>query len=35
LHSLVRNRALIDGNRRLALAAIIAFLGLNGSRLTL
>ena len=35
LHSLVRNHALIDGNKRLALAATIAFLGLNGRRLTL
>ena len=35
LHSLVRNHALIDGNRRLALAATIAFLGANGRRLTL
>jgi len=34
LHSLVRNHALIDGNKRLALAATIAFLGLNGRRLT-
>ena len=35
LHSLARNRALIDGNKRLALAATIAFYGLNGRRLTL
>jgi death-on-curing protein len=35
LHSIARNRALIDGNKRLALAAIIAFYGLNGRRLTL
>ena len=35
LHSLARNRALIDGNKRLALAGIIAFYGLNGRRLTL
>ena len=34
LHSLVRNHALIDGNKRLALAATIAFLGLNGRGLT-
>ena len=27
--------ALVDGNKRLALAATIAFLGLNGYRLTL
>lgn len=35
LHSLARNHALIDGNKRLALAATIAFLGVNGQRLTL
>jgi death-on-curing protein len=35
LHSLARNHALADGNKRLALAATIAFLGLNGQRLTL
>ncbi len=35
LHSLARNHALVDGNKRLALAATIAFLGLNGLRLTL
>lgn len=35
LHSLARNYALIDGNKRLALAATIAFYGLNGRRLTL
>jgi death-on-curing protein len=35
LHSLARNHALVDGNKRLALAAMIAFLGINGHRLTL
>ena len=35
LHSLARNHALIDGNKRLPLAAVIAFYGLNGLRLTL
>lgn len=35
MHSLVRNHALVDGNKRLALAATIAFLGMNGIRLTL
>jgi len=35
LHSIARNHALIDGNKRLALAAVIAFCGLNGRRLTL
>lgn len=34
LHSLAKNRALVDGNKRLALAGTIAFLGLNGLRLT-
>lgn len=34
-HSLARNHALVDGNKRLALAATIAFLGINGRRLTL
>lgn len=35
LHSLARNHALVDGNKRLALAGVIAFLGMNGLRLTL
>jgi death on curing protein len=35
LHSITRNRALIDGNKRLALTSAIAFHGLNGRRLTL
>ena len=35
LHSLARNHALVDGNKRLALAATLAFLGVNGRRLTL
>ncbi len=34
LHSLARNLALVDGNKRLALAATIAFYGINGQRLT-
>src|SRR5205085_2798920 len=34
LHSLARNHALVDGNKRLALAATLAFFGLNGVRLT-
>jgi death-on-curing protein len=34
LHSLARTQAMIDGNKRLALAATIAFYGLNGFRLT-
>jgi death on curing protein len=35
LHSLARNHALVDGNKRLVLAATIAFCGLNGFRLTM
>jgi death-on-curing protein len=35
LHSLARNHALLDGNKRLALAAVIAFYGVNGRRLAL
>jgi death-on-curing protein len=35
LHSLARNHALVDGNKRLALAGTVAFLGVNGRRLTL
>ena len=35
LHSLTRNRPLVDGNNRLALAGALAFYGVNGIRLTL
>ena len=35
LHSIARNHALVDGNRRLALAALLAFYALNGVRMTL
>jgi death on curing protein len=35
LHSLARNHSLVDGNKRLALAGLIAFYGINGRRLTL
>jgi death on curing protein len=35
LHSIARNHALVDGNKRLALAATLAFYGMNGLRLTL
>lgn len=35
LHSIARNHALVDGNKRLALGATIAFCGMNGVRLTL
>lgn len=34
LHSVVRSHALVDGNKRLGLAATIAFYGMNGYRLT-
>jgi len=34
LHSLAKNHALVDGNKRLALAALIAFYGINGRRIT-
>lgn len=34
IHSIARNHALVDGNKRLALAGGIAFLGVNGLRLT-
>lgn len=34
LHSLACNHGLVDGNKRLALGALIAFYGLNGRRLT-
>lgn len=30
MHSLARNHALIDGNKRLALAATLLFCGMNG-----
>jgi death on curing protein len=35
LHSIARNHPLVDGNKRLALAATLGFYGLNGLRLTL
>lgn len=35
LHSLARNHGLVDGDKRLALGALIACYGLNGRRLTL
>lgn len=34
LHSIAKNHALVDGNKRLALAATATFLGINGFRLT-
>jgi len=33
LYSLTMNHALIDGDKRLALAAVLAFCGVNGRRL--
>ncbi|ROP74489.1 type II toxin-antitoxin system death-on-curing family toxin [Curtobacterium sp. PhB115] len=33
VHSVVRNRALIDGNKRLGLMLLVVFLGVNGRRL--
>ena len=33
MHSIARNHALIDGNKRLALASELAFYGMNGFRL--
>ena len=35
IHSVARNHALVDGNKRLALASGIAFMGINGLRLTM
>lgn len=35
LHAIARNHALVDGNKRLALAALLAYYGLNGVRLTM
>lgn len=35
VHSLARNPALVDGDKRLALGALVAFYGMNGMRLTL
>lgn len=34
LHSVARGHPLVDGNKRLELAATIAFLGINGRRLS-
>jgi len=33
MESLARNHPLVDGNKRLALASVIVFLGMNGVRL--
>lgn len=34
VHSVARNHALVDGNKRLALGSLIAFYGVNGLKLT-
>lgn len=33
VHSIARNHALVDGNKRLAFAGLFALLGLNGERI--
>jgi death-on-curing protein len=33
VHSVIANHALVDGNKRLGLGALLAFLGINGRRL--
>lgn len=35
VHSVARNHALVDGNKRLAFASLFAFLGLHGERITM
>lgn len=35
VHSICKNHALVDGNKRLALASLLASLGINGRRLTM
>lgn len=35
VHSVVRNHALVDGNKRLGLMLLIVFLGVNGRTLTM
>jgi len=35
MESLARNHPLVDGNKRLALAGTVVFLGMNGFRLTM
>jgi death-on-curing protein len=34
IHSIAKNHALVDGNKRLATTTLIAFLGINGAELT-
>lgn len=35
MESLARNHPLVDGNKRLALAGVVVFLGMNGLNLTM
>lgn len=35
LHAIVRNHPLVDGNKRLGLASVLAFYGVNGYRFVL
>ncbi|TCK63696.1 type II toxin-antitoxin system death-on-curing family toxin [Curtobacterium sp. PhB136] len=35
VHSVVRNRSLVDGNKRLGLMVLVVFLGVNGRTLTM
>lgn len=35
VHSVAKNHALVDGNKPLALSALLAFYGVNGRRLTM
>lgn len=35
MHSLARHHPLVDGNKRLALAGVVTFLGVNGYRTSL
>ncbi|WP_022881725.1 type II toxin-antitoxin system death-on-curing family toxin [Gryllotalpicola ginsengisoli] len=35
MHSIAKNRALVDGNKRLALSALLTFLWMNGFQLTM
>jgi len=35
MHSIAKNHALVDGNKRLALSALLTFLWMNGEQLTM
>ncbi len=35
MQSIAKKHALVDGNKRLAITAVVAFLGLNGRRLSM